>query len=107
MTRKRGHPVNRVDGQAKTVGLIADGKLQRRVDVALFLVAAHVDIVLAGPAVGEAMDQPRVSVEVEDHGLVRGENSLELTVCQTVRVFGIRHQFEQVHDVHEPDLHVG
>ena len=46
-------------------------------------------------------------MEVEDHGLVRGENGLELAVCQTVRVFGIRHQFEQVNDVHEPDLHVG
>ena len=32
-----GHAVNRVDGQAKTVGLIADGEFQRRVDVALFL----------------------------------------------------------------------
>ena len=31
------------------------------------LVAAHVDVVLAGPAVGQPVDQPRVAVEVEDH----------------------------------------
>ena len=65
------HPVDRIYGQAKTISLIADGKFQRRVDVALFLVAAHVNVVLARPAVGEAMDQPRVSMEVEDHGFVR------------------------------------
>ena len=53
------------------------------------------------------MDEPRVSVEVEDHGFIRCENSLELAVCQTVGVFGIRNQFSQVNDVHEPNLRVG
>jgi hypothetical protein len=50
------HPVNRIDGQAEAIGLIPDGQLQRRVDVALFLVAAHMDVVLTWPAVGEAVD---------------------------------------------------
>jgi NADPH-dependent ferric siderophore reductase len=54
----------------------------------------RVDLVLTRPAVGEAVDEPRVSMEVENHWLVRGENSLELTVYQTVRVFRIRNQFE-------------
>ena len=65
------HPVDRVDRQAETVGLVLDGQFQRRVDVALLLVAAHVDVVLAGPAVGEPVDQPRIGVEVEDDRLVR------------------------------------
>src|SRR5215510_2770605 len=99
-------PVNRIDGKAEAVGLIADGEFQRGVDVALFLEATHVDVVLARPAVGEAMDQPRVSMEVEDHWLIRCENRLELAVCQTVGVFGIRNQLSQVNDVREPDLHV-
>src|SRR6478736_5735244 len=102
-----GHAVNRVYGQAKTVGLIADGEFQRCVDVALFLVASHMDVVLAGPAVGESMDQPRVRVEVEDHGLVRCENRLELAVCQSMWVLRIRHQLCQVSDIHKPDLCVG
>src|SRR6476659_6152082 len=50
-----GHPVDGVDGQAEAIGLIADGEFQRRVDVTLLLVAAHVNIVLAWPTVGEAM----------------------------------------------------
>ena len=64
-----GHPVDGVDGQAEAIGLIADGEFQRRVDVTLLLVAAHVNIVLAWPTVGEAMDQPRVTVKVKDHRL--------------------------------------
>src|SRR6266568_3844615 len=102
-----GYPVNSIHGQGEAVSLIADGEFQRRVDVALLLVAAHVNVVLTGPAVRESMDEPRVRVKVEDHGLVWGEKRLELTVGQTVGVFGMRHQFKQVNDVHEPDLHVG
>ena len=47
-----GYPVDGVNGQAEAVGLVANGQLQWRVDVALLLVAADVDVVLAGPAVG-------------------------------------------------------
>src|SRR5882757_1069662 len=58
------HPVDGIDSQTEAIGLITNGKLQRRVDVTLLLVAAHVNIVLARPTVGEAMDQPRVTVKV-------------------------------------------
>jgi hypothetical protein len=47
-----GYPVDRVNSQAKTVGLVADGQLQRRIDVSLFFVPAHMNVVLAWPAVG-------------------------------------------------------
>ena len=89
-----GHPVDGVDGQAEAIGVIADGEFQRRVDVALLFVAAHMDTVLAGPAVGQAVDQPRLTVKVKDHGLVRCKNGLELTVRHTVRVLSMRHQPE-------------
>jgi hypothetical protein len=46
-----GDPVNRVNSQAKAVGLVADGQLKRRIDVSFFFVPAHMNIVLAGPAV--------------------------------------------------------
>src|SRR5271167_176944 len=82
-----GHPVDGVNGQAEPVGLVANGQLQRRVDVALLLVTAHMDVALAGPAVREPVDQPRIGVEVEDHRLVRSEEGLELTICEPVWVF--------------------
>ena len=73
----------------------------------MLLVAAHMNVVLARPAVSEAMDQTRIAVEVEDHRLVRGEKRFEVAVGETVRMLGIRHQFVQVDHVHEPDFDVG
>jgi len=109
-TRAQAHAGDAVDGvygQGEAVGLVADGQLQRRVDVAVLLVAAHVDVVLARPPVGESVDQPRVSVEGKDHRPVRSEDGLEIAVRHAVRVFSAGQQLEQVHDVHDPDLHVG
>src|SRR5271165_3453812 len=63
------HAVDRVNGQREAVGLVTNSQLQRRVDVALFLVAAHVNAVLIRPAVGEPVDQPGVGMEVETTGL--------------------------------------
>jgi hypothetical protein len=40
------------------------------------------------------MDQPRVTVKVKDHWLVRCKNGLELTIRHTVWVLGMRHQPE-------------
>jgi hypothetical protein len=86
---------------------IANGQLQRRIDVALLLVATHVNVVLMRPVVGEPVDQPGVGVEVEDDRPVRGEERLELAIGQPVRMFRIRHQPEQIHHIYEPDLDVG
>ena len=102
-----GDAVDGIDGQGEAVGLVADGQLQRRIDVAVLLVAAHVDVVLARPPVGESVDQPRVSVEGEDHRPVRREDGLEIAVRHAVRMFSAGQQFEEVHDVDDPDLHVG
>ena len=44
-TTKARHTINRIDRQAEAVDLILNGQFQRRVDVALLLVAADVDIV--------------------------------------------------------------
>jgi PAS domain-containing protein len=57
-TRAQAHAGDAVDGvygQGEAVGLVADGQLKRRVDVAVLLVAAHVDVVLARPPVGESV----------------------------------------------------
>src|SRR5580692_11894561 len=80
-------------GQGEAVGLVADGQLQRRIDVAVLLVAAHVDVALARPPVGESVDQPRVSVEGKDHRLVWREDGLEIAVRHAVRMFNAGQQF--------------
>ncbi len=49
--RQMGYAVDGVDGEAKTVGLVADGQLQWRIDISLFLVTAQVNMMLAQPPI--------------------------------------------------------
>ena len=38
------HPINRVDSQTEAVSLVADRKFQGRIDIALFLVPADMEL---------------------------------------------------------------
>ena len=53
---ERGHAVDDVDGQAEAVDLVADRQVKRRVDVALLLVAADVEVLVVRPAVCQPMN---------------------------------------------------
>jgi hypothetical protein len=56
---------------------------------AFFLVAADVQVPVVGAPVGEPVDEPRIAVVGEDHRLAGGEQRVEVTVRQPVRVFGV------------------
>jgi hypothetical protein len=47
------------------------------------------------------MDEPRVAMEVEDDGLVVGEQAVEIAVGEAVRMLARRRQTEEVDDVDE------
>ena len=64
------HAVDHVDGELEAVDLVDDREFERRVDVALLLVAVNVDVLVIRAAVGELVDERRVRVEVEDDRLV-------------------------------------
>src|ERR1700733_4454124 len=65
-TLQPGHAVNHVDRQVEAIDLIKDRELQRRIDVAFLFVPAHMNVVVIGPAISKFVDEPRVSVEVEN-----------------------------------------
>ena len=46
-------------------------------------------------------------MEVEDDGLVVGEEAVELAVGEAVRMLALGHQAEEIDDVDEADLEVG
>jgi hypothetical protein len=46
-------------------------------------------------------------VEVEDNGLILGEQAIEVPVREPVRVLRGGHELVQVHDVHEAYLEGG
>ncbi len=68
-----GNPVDDVNREVETIDLVLDGELQRRIDIAVLLVAADMEVLMIGPAVGEFVNQPGVTVEIENDRLVHGE----------------------------------
>src|SRR5678815_4956810 len=89
---KFGDTVDDIDRQVEAVHLVADRKFQRSVDIALFFVPAHMDIGMIRSAIGELVNQPGISMKVEDHRLVSSEDRVEVTVGKAMRMFGVRLQ---------------
>ncbi len=66
--------VNRIHGKRVSISLVSNGQLERRVNVALLLIASDMDVELSRTLVGQAVDEPWVRVEVEDDGSVLRED---------------------------------
>ena len=45
------------------------------------------------------MNEPWISVEIEDHWLIRGEERIKVAVRKPMRMILHRLQFEQIHHV--------
>src|SRR6185503_9568644 len=61
-----GYTVDGIDSQSEACYFIIDGQFERRVNVAPLLIAAHVQVLVIGSVVTEPVDQPGITVEVED-----------------------------------------
>ena len=61
-----GHAVDDVDDEVEPVEVVEHDHVERRGGRALLLVAAHVQVVVVVPPIGEPMDEPRVAVVRED-----------------------------------------
>jgi hypothetical protein len=74
------HAINDVDCQRESINFILDCQLKWRVYVSSFLVSTHVNVLMIGPIVGKSMNQPRVTVEIENYWLVYGEQSIKVAI---------------------------
>jgi len=99
--------VDSVDRKTEPIGLVADSKLKRSIDVTLLLVATDMEIVLALAAVSETVNEPWVRVEVEDDWLVVREDGTELFVGQAMRMLMLWNELEEIDNVDETDLELG
>ena len=99
-----GDSVDDVDDEVETVEVVEHDHVERRGGGALLLVAAHVDVVVVGAPIGQAVDQQRVAVVGEDHGPVGGEQRVELVRGEAVRMLAVGLQTHQIDDVHHPHL---
>src|SRR5271154_3466445 len=83
---KLRHAVDDIADQMETVEVVDHAHVERRGRGSLFLVAAHMNVVVAGPPIGQAMDQPRIAVKGEDDWLVASEQGVEVAVRQAERM---------------------
>src|SRR5208282_2972546 len=105
-TLQPGNAIDDVDGKVEAIDLIYDREFQRRIDVALLFVPAHVNVVVIRPPIGELVDEPRVSVEIENDGLVFGKQRVKVRIRETVRMLRIGLKPVQVNHVDEPNLKI-
>ena len=82
-------PIDHVLHQVEPVQVVLHPHVEGRRDGALFLVAPDVQVAV-GPAVGQPVDQPWVSMEAKDDVLVFGEKRIVIRVAQSVRVLALQ-----------------
>src|SRR5579862_3731631 len=98
--------VDNIDGQIKPIYLVEDGELKRCVDTALFLISAYMDVVMIPATVAEFVNERSIRVEIENDGFVDREERIEISVGESVWMFSVRHQTEEIDDVDEAYLKI-
>src|ERR1039458_9667596 len=101
---KFGNAVNGVNCKTEAVSFVVDRQFHRGIDVPFLLVAAHMEVFVVGATVGQPVNQPRVSMEIENDRLIRGEQGVEVLVGKSVRMLRAGLEFEKVDHVDKPDL---
>src|ERR1700734_3054048 len=104
---KLRHAVDDIADQMETVEVVDHAHVERRGRGSLFLVTAHMNVVVAGAPIGQAMDQPRIAVKGEDDWLVDSEQGVEVAVRQAVRMLTWGLQRHHINDVDDPYFQFG
>ena len=81
-----GRPIDDIDDQMEAGCFIQHRQFERRVDVAFFLVAAHMQVLMPLESIGELVDEPRVAMKVEDDRLIRGEQAVEIAFRRSMQM---------------------
>jgi len=80
------HPFHHIGHQMEPVEVVAHHHVERGARCPLFLVTAHMDIVVIGTPVGQAVDQPGIAVIGENDWAVNRENFVEVPAPEAVRM---------------------
>ena len=96
--------VDDIDRKTEAIHLVEDRQSKGCIDVAFLLVAANVEIHMVGSAIGELVDEGRITVEIEDNRFVRGEQRIEVSIRHAMRVLGVRYQAKQIDHIHKAQL---
>jgi len=75
-----GHAIDCVSGEVKAVEVVHHRHIERRAGCTFFFVASNMQVVVVVTAIGQPVNQPRVSVICKDDRLVGGEQGIEVSV---------------------------
>ena len=98
------HAVDDVHDQVEPIEVVQHHHVERGGRGPLLFVPTHVDVVVIRAAVGETVDEPRITVIRKDHRAVGGEHGIELGVRQPMGMFARGLQAHQVDHVHDTDF---
>src|SRR5262245_61864346 len=90
--------VNDVLHKVEPIHLVQYDHVERCRGCALFLVTPHMDVLVVGPAIGKAVDEPWITMKRKHDRLVLGEERVEVVIAQAVRMFGRGLQLHEVDD---------
>lgn len=107
LVRKSRNPIDGVDRQTESVGLVPDRQFQGGINVAFFFVSSHVQILVSRSLVRQAVDEPWVRVEIEYYGSVVCEQGDPFGIAEAVRVVDVGDELEEIDDVHAANFQVG
>ena len=62
---KLRHAVDDVADQMETIEVVDHAHIERRRRRSLFLIAAHVNVVVPSPPIGQAVDEPWIAVKAK------------------------------------------
>src|SRR5262249_1693197 len=104
---KLRHTVDHVAYQVEAIEIVQHAHVEGCRGGALFLVAAHVNVVMTRSPVGQPVNERRVTVESEDDRLVGSEQRIEIVVREAVGVLARWLQLHQIDDIDDSDLQIG
>jgi len=77
---KRFDAIDHIDHEVEAVDLVDDGQFERCVDISIFFIAADMETTLLIPSIDQPVNQPRIAVEIENDGLIRWEQAVEVAL---------------------------
>ena len=92
--------------QMEAVKIVLHPHIEGRSDRAFFLVPVDMNIPV-GPAIGQPVHQPGISVKAEDDLFVLCKERVVVLVAQSMRMFGTGLQSHEIDDIDHPDFQIG
>src|SRR5215469_7878166 len=100
------YAVDYIHRQTETIGVVVDRQFKWCIDVPFLLIATDMDVVVIRPSVCQPMNELRVAMEVEHHRLIYRKQGIEVAIRESVRMFAVGLQLEQIDHIDEANLQI-